>query len=122
MASAAGFVLVATGIWATPNPDAYWKAAAIASILAVAMFHASLLLLLTPAFSLVRYALWATVAATSLAALLSAVGIIFEVGVAIYWWTASLIIVTALVGGLVAPVLSRWGRRALKYQGISAGE
>ena len=109
MASAAGFVLVATGIWATPNPDAYWKAAAIGSILAAAMFHASLLLLLPPGRAPAPWVLWASVTATSLTALLSSLGIIFEAGIAGFWWAVVFMIVTALVGGLVASGLSRWG-------------
>ena len=41
LAAAVGFILVATGIWATPDSDAYWKTAAIASILAWCTFQVS---------------------------------------------------------------------------------
>ena len=108
MASAAGFLLVATGIWATPDPDAYWKAAAISSILAAAMFHANLLLLLPPGRAPARWVLWSSVAAVSLTALLSCLGIVFEVGSAGYWWAVAFMIVPASTGGLVASGLSRW--------------
>ena len=108
MASAAGFVLVAAGIWVTPNADTYWKVAAIMSILAAAMFHASLLLLRPLRRASARWVLWASVAATSMTALLSLLGIIFGVGIAGFWWAVFLMIVAAVAGGLVASGLSRW--------------
>jgi hypothetical protein len=109
LASLAAFILVATGIWATPNPDAYWKAVAIASIMAVSMFHVSLLLLQEPGRPLAGSLLWAAVAATLLAALLASLGIAVEVKAASYWWAVFLIVVTALAGSLAAPALNRWG-------------
>ena len=44
-----GFMLVATGIWATPGSDAFWKTAAIVSIVAAALLMSRWLRLITPA-------------------------------------------------------------------------
>ena len=41
VASDAGFDRVAVGIWATPDPDAYWQTAVIVSIAAASTFQAS---------------------------------------------------------------------------------
>ena len=109
LASVVGFVLVATGIWVTPDPDAYWKAAAIASVLAVSMFHSSWLLLLEPRRSFLRITVRSPIAATPLAALMSVLGIILELKPASYWWAVFLILILALAGSLASLVLSRWG-------------
>lgn len=104
---AGGFLLVTAGIWATPNPDAFWKAAAIVSILSAALFLASLILLPESKLAAVHFVAWASVGGASLAALLATVGIVFEVKVGAYWWAEFLVVVFTLAGGLAAAVLAR---------------
>lgn len=107
LAAAAGFILVGTGIWATPDSDAYWKSAAIASILAWSTFQVSLLLLLIPGQPLVRGVQRVAVAAASLAAVLPVLGIILALKAAPYWWAVFLIVVTALAGSVATLALHR---------------
>lgn len=120
LAAAAGFILVATGIWATPDSDAYWKTAAIASILAWSTFQVSLLLLLVPGRPLVRVVQLVAVAAAALAALLPVLGIILEFKAAPYWWAVFLMVFTALAGSFAALALNRRTGRGATVQG-SAG-
>ena len=109
VASDAGFVLVAVGIWATPDPDAYWQTAVIVSIAAASAFQASWLLLLTPVRAFARRLLWAVMGVSLLAALLSVVGIIGEIKPAAYWWVVFLLVIAGIVGSLA--LLARDHRR-----------
>ncbi len=108
--SGSGFILVAAGIWATPDSDAYWKTAAIVSILAASLFHISWLLLMAPIRPFVVRLSWTVMATSSLAALLSVAGIIGEIKPAAYWWAVFLSVFAAVVGSLVLLALSRWPR------------
>ena len=109
VASDAGFVLVAVGIWATPDPDAYWQTAVIVSIAAASTFQASWLLLLTPVRAFARRLLRAVMGVSLLAALLSVVGIIGEIKPAAYWWVVFLLVIAGIVGSLA--LLARDHRR-----------
>ena len=103
-----GFVLVATGTWATPDSDSYWKSTAIVSILAVSISHGSWLLVLGPRRSLARTVSWSTIGAASLVAALASLGIILEVKAALFWWAVTILVIVQIVGGVASPALSRW--------------
>ena len=107
LTSGAGFIMVATGIWATPDADAFWKTAAIVSIAAAALFVASWLLLMTQAKTFVLPLVWAAMADTALAALLSAVGIIGEIKLAAYWWPVILLLFVSALGTLALLAVNR---------------
>jgi len=109
VASGAGFVLVAVGIWATPDADAYWKTTAIVSVAAASTFQTSWLLLLTSVKAFTRLLLWAVMGVSLLAALLSVVGIIGEIKPAAYWWVVFLLVIAGIVGSLA--LLARDHRR-----------
>ena len=91
---------MATGIWATPDSDAYWKTAAIASIAAASTFQTSWLLLLTPVRVFALRLLWAVMGVSLLAALLSVAGIIGEIRPAAYWWVVFLLVIAGVFGSL----------------------
>ena len=112
VASGAGFVLVVTGIWATPDADAYWKTTAIVSIAAASTFQAGWLLLLTPVRAFALPLSWAVMGASLLAAILSVAGIIGEIRPAAYWWVVFLVILSSAVGSwalLVVALRSKTG-------------
>lgn len=102
-----GFMLVATGIWATPGSDAFWKTAAIVSIVAAALLMSSWLLLMTPAKALVFRLVWTVMATTVLAASLLVVGIIGEIKLAAYWWPVALLLFASALGTLVSLAVDR---------------
>jgi len=106
LASGAGFILVATGIWATPDSDAYWKTTAIVSIAAAITFQDSWLLLLTPVKAFTFKLMWTVLGATILAALLSVAGIIGEIRPAAYWWVVFLLVIAGVVGSLALLVIA----------------
>ena len=108
VASGAGCILVAAGIWATPDADAYWKTTAIVSIAAAATFQTSWMLLLTPGRVFALLVLWPVMGAWLLAALLSVAGIIGEIKAAAYWWVVCLLVLAAFAGTIT--LLAR-GRR-----------
>lgn len=99
-ASGVGFILVAVGIWVTPDSDAYWKTVAIVSIAATTTFQTSWFLLLTPVRPFVLRLTRAVMGTSLLAALLSVAGIIVEIKLAAYWWVVFLLVLAAVVGSL----------------------
>ena len=104
------FVLVTVGLWATPDPDAYWKATAVASLLAVSLAHLSWMLLLERRGPLATGMSLTSVAAASLVAILAGTGIILEVRAAPFWWVFSLFVIAQVATGvaaLLAPLVSR---------------
>jgi hypothetical protein len=107
-----GFLLVIGGAWATPGADDYWKAAAIASVLAVSLSYVCWALLLRSRAMAVRAASRAAVATASFSALLAGLAIILEVRSTAFWWAFTVIIVVQLSAGLVAVALSQLGGRS----------
>jgi hypothetical protein len=107
VASGAGFILVATGIWATPDADAYWKTAAIVSILSAFAFHAGWLLLMTPVGPLASQILRVAMVTSALAVLLAVVGIIGEIQTGAHWWVMFLLLVVSAAGSLGLLVVDR---------------
>jgi hypothetical protein len=106
-ASSLGFLLVVGGTWATPDSDAYWKAAAIFAIVAVSLSHVCWLLLLDPHRPPARLARGAAIGSASLVAVLAGLAIILEVKAAPYWWTVFVIIIVQVAGGVAARLLNR---------------
>ena len=111
LTAAACFVVVTVGIWATPDPDAFWKAAAIVSVLAAGGFYASLCLLFqTYGRVWPRLLLLAPLGMTSLVLLMSVAGVLYEVTAAPHWWTVVIAVLLAMCGGAALLVVSRLGR------------
>ncbi len=104
-----GFLLVATGTWAPPAADAYWKVTAIVSIGAVSGAHLCWLLLLRPRRLPARTAWWTAVMAASLVPVLTGVAIIVEIKAAPFWWVVSLVVIAQIAGGIAAPALNHLG-------------
>lgn len=110
-AAGLGWFLVITGTWATPNSDAYWKAAGIVSIGAASLSHLCWLLLVPPRVSASRVAWWIATGAASLVPLLAGIGIIAEIKTPLFWWAVVILIIAQLGGGAGGVVLNRWASR-----------
>ena len=108
VASGAGFILVATGIWVAPDSDAYWKTAAIGSIAAASTFQAGWLLLRTPVKGFALPLLWAVMGVSLTAPLLSVAGIIGEIKPAAYWWVVFLLVLAAVSGSSLLLAQREW--------------
>ena len=108
------FTLVAVGLWAPPDSDGFWKATAVASLLAVSLTHVCWMLLLVQRSILISAMAWTSSGSATLLALLSSAGIILEVKSPPYWWAVSLILFVQLATSIAAPVAHWWaqpGRR-----------
>ena len=97
----------------TPGPDAFWKAAAIASVLAATAFLASLCVLSEKdrtAFSRIVLLL---LSGGNLVwrALMSVLGILYEVTAAPHWWTMVLVVMAPIIG-LVVRLVAKGIRHA----------
>jgi len=103
-----GFLVVLVGMWATPDSDAFWKAAAIISIAAASGSHFCWLLLLRASRSLARVARCTALGAAGLVPVLTGLAIIVEIRAASFWWAVALLIIAQVAGSLAAPVLNCW--------------
>ncbi len=111
-AGAAALVLLLTGIWGTPNSDAFWKSAAIVTSLGLALAYFAVVDLQQGSLTS-RFA----VKAAALVALIACVGIAAEIKWPQYWWVFTL---AAIVWGgalLATPLLSLGRRMRGRLQG-----
>ena len=120
-AAGLGYLLVIIGTWATPNSDAYWKAAGIVSIEAVSLSHLCWLLLLPPRALASRVAWWITTGAANLVPLLAGIGIIAEIKTSHFWWAVVIIIIAQLGGGISGVALNRWASRRSRLLARGSG-
>ena len=102
------YLLLAGGLWGTPNSDAYWKAVAIATIGAASLSQLSWLLLMTPKVFLARIVWLIAATAVGLVLALASLAIIVEIKTAPFWWAVAIIVVVQVVAGIAAHILNRW--------------
>ena len=102
------FLLVVVGMWATPDSDAFWKAAAIISIAAVSGSHFCWLLLLRARRLPARIARCSALGAAGLVLVLAGLAIIVEIQAAGFWWAVVLLIMIQIAGGLASAALDHW--------------
>jgi len=101
------YLLVAGGILGTPDFDAYWKAAGIASIGAASQSQVCWLLMMSPKSTTAKTA-WATsIAVTALIPVAAGIGIIAEIKSTEFWWAVALMIILQVLSGLLSPFLNR---------------
>ncbi|PKB64592.1 MAG: hypothetical protein BZY80_02380 [SAR202 cluster bacterium Io17-Chloro-G2] len=101
-----GFLLAAIGIWATPDSDAFWKSAAIVTILAVGISYCFWFLAYPAGSSSSAGRLaWASMGAAASAGLMASIGVIFEIRLLPWWWVVSLLILVMLVGCVAVPLV-----------------
>ena len=111
------YLLVAGGMWGTPDSDAYWKAAGIASIGAASQFQISWLLMMRPNNPRAKAAWRTSIAASALVPVVAGIAIIAEIKSTEFWWAVALMIIVQVLSGLSAPLLKRWlsGSRASSF-------
>ena len=86
--SAAALLLLLTGIWGTPNSDAFWKSTAIVTLLGLVLAYLAVVELRQRDFPR-RFAVKAVIPATIMACLGIAVGIKWPP----YWWVFTLVVI-----------------------------
>ena len=103
--AAAALLLLLAGIWGTPNSDAFWKSAAIVTLLALVLAYFSVVDLrpgrLTRSFA---------VKAVALATIMACFGIAVGINWPPYWWVFTLAVIV-WVGFLLATPVFYLGRR-----------
>ncbi len=104
------FALFTIGLWGTPNSDGFWKATSVSTLLALASAHVCWMLFLNRPIALVSGIARASAVGASLLALLAAVGIIFEVKAAPFWWVVALLGIGQVVTGVTAPIIHKFSR------------
>ena len=108
LAAALGFVLVVAGLWATPDSDAFWKAASIASIAAASVAYSCWVLSFRPQRLVAQVAQHAALAVAALVLFLTTLAIIVEIRQAAFWWAVVLLIITQALCALAAAAPARW--------------
>jgi hypothetical protein len=102
------YLLVAGGIWGTPDSDAFWKAAGIASIGAASQSQICWLLMMKPNNPTAKAAWSTSIAASALVPVVAGIGIIAEIKSSEFWWAVALMIIFQVLSGLSALFLNRW--------------
>jgi len=105
VAGAAALLLLLTGIWGTPNSDAFWKSTAIVTIIGLVLAYVAVVELqqgsLTRPFA---------VKAVALAAIMACIGIAAGVNWPPYWWVFTLVVIV-WAGALLVPTARYLKRR-----------
>ena len=112
MVAAAAALLLLTGIWGTPNSDAFWKSAAIVTLLALVLAYFAVVDLqqgrLTRSFA---------VKSVAVATVIACLGIAAGINWPPYWWVFTLAVIV-WAGALLAPPVFYLGRRmGRRFQG-----
>jgi len=105
VAGAAALLMLLTGIWGTPDSDAFWKSAAIITTIAVALTYAAVVDV-EPGRLASRF----QVKPIILAAVIACVGIAAGINWPPYWWVFT-VAVLVWVGALAVPTAGYLGRR-----------
>ena len=108
LAPGLGFALVVVGLWGTPDSDAFWKAAAIASIAAGSTAYCCWVLSFVAQRLAAKVAQYAAFVAAALVLFLTTLAIIAEIRGAAFWWTVVLLIVAQVICVLAAAAPARW--------------
>ena len=101
-----GLLLLLTGIWGTPNSDAFWKSTAIVTALGLVLAYIAVVNLRQRRLAN-RFAVKAVVVATVLGCVGIAVGMEWPP----YWWVFTVTVIV-WTGALLAPAASYLARRA----------
>ena len=105
VAGAAALLLLLTGIWGTPNSDAFWKSTAIVTIIGLVLAYVAVVELqqgsLTRPFA---------VKAVALAAIMACLGIAAGINWPPYWWVFTLVVIL-WAGALLVPLAHYLRRR-----------
>ncbi len=104
---AVALLLLLTGIWGTPNSDAFWKITAIVTVMGLVLAYCAVVELQQGRFTR-RFA----VKAVALAAIMACLGIAAGVNWPPYWWVFTMVVIV-WAGALLVPPL-RYLRRRLQ--------
>ena len=102
MATGALFLLL-LGLWGTPDSDAYWKAAAVVTLVTIGMVCSGLATRAGLGDAVVRGFALASAAAAGALTLMTALGIALEIRIPLYWWVFGLLVVSWLVSTAAIP-------------------
>ena len=106
--AALGLALVVIGLWATPDPDAFWKAASITSIAAASVAYCCWALSFRPQRLASQVAQYAALGVAALVLFLTALAIIVEIRESAFWWAVVLLIIAQALCALAAAAPARW--------------
>ena len=102
LATGAMFLLL-LGLWGAPDSDAYWKAASIATLLAMGMVCSGLATRAGLGDAAVRALALTSAAAAGLLTVMAALGIALEIRLPLYWWVFGLLVVSWLAASAAIP-------------------
>ena len=113
LATAALFLLL-LGLWGTPASDAYWKAAAVVTLLAMGMVCSGLSTRAGLGDSVVRSLALTSAVSAGLLTLMAALAIALEIRTSLYWWVFGLLVVSWLASSAGIPAAACLRRTFLR--------
>ena len=110
LATGAVFLLL-LGLWGTPDSDAYWKAAAVVTLVTIGLVCSGVATRAGLGDAVVRGFALTSATAAGLLTLMTALGIALEIRLPLYWWVFGLLVVLWLVASAAIPAAAFLRRR-----------
>ena len=113
-AASAALLLLLLGLWGTPDSDAFWKSAAIATLLALGLTLTGVTLARASGGRTTVALAGIAASLSTLLTAMSAAGVALEIGVPVYWWVFVLLAVCWLAATIALMGLRAWRGRTRK--------
>ncbi len=110
LATGALFLLM-LGFWGTPDSDAYWKAAALTTLLAMGLVLSGLATRAGLGDQVVRVLALASAATAGSLTVLGALGIVLEIRMPHYWWVFGLLLAFWIADSAAIPLAAYLRRK-----------
>ncbi len=111
-AGAVALALMVLGLWGIPDPDAFWKATAILTILALGLVATGQALSRAAGGTAVRILAASSASLSALLTGMAVMGIALEITLAPYWWAFGLLVLVWIAIGGAFVILRLWRRRS----------
>lgn len=108
----AALLLMLVGLWGTPDSNAFWKATAGVTVLALGLVAAGQALSRAHASGMVRAAMLLAASLSVVLTVMAILAIALEIAAVVYWWAFGLSVVAWMLAVATGVVASRLRREA----------
>ena len=110
--AATALLLMVIGLWGTPDSNAFWKATAIVTLVAMGLVAAGQALSRSGRGRAVRVLAVSSASLSTLLTAMAALGIALEIAAVAYWWVFGLAVAGWLAVGVAIALVGYWRQRS----------